>query len=211
MPIDVIPRTSDRTTTPGVIGEGAPALISGTVVLGAGGSQVIVGPLPFSVAVLEAACFSLVLVSVSVSDLSLLESLSFFPVAVAVAVAVASSVASAVLDPSAVVSEGLSSVALAFSAAVVDSSSFAAMTPVRSIARGRTCFEKRMMSANGQESLKMDETDEASEEIGDVAKTTNDCREEIEVEKVPTVEEDKRETVDEVGKVDKTKNESGRY
>jgi hypothetical protein len=67
------------------------------------------------------------------------------------------------------------------------------------------------MSANGQESLKMDRTDGASEEIGDVAKTTNDCREEIEVEKVPTVEEDKRETVDEVGKVDKTKNESGRY
>ena len=209
MPIDVIPRTSDRTTTPGVIGEGAPALISGTVVLGAGGSQVIVGPLPFSVAVLEAACFSLVLVSVSVSDLSLLESLSFFPVAVAVAVA--SSVASAVLDSSAVVSEGLSSVALAFSAAVVDSSSFAAMTPVRSIARGRTCFEKRMVSANRQESLKMDGTDEASEEIGDVAETTNDCRQEIEVEQVPTVEEDKRETVNEVGKVDKPKNERGRY
>ena len=56
----------------------------------------------------------------------------------------------------------------------------------------------------------MDGTDEASEEIGDVAETTNDCREEIEVEQVPTVEEDKRETVNEVGKVDKTKNESGR-
>jgi hypothetical protein len=40
----------------------------------------------------------------------------------------------------------LSSVALDFSTAVVDSSSLAAMTPVRSIARGRTCFEKRMMS-----------------------------------------------------------------
>jgi len=62
-----------------------------------------------------------------------------------------------------------------------------------------------MMSANGQESLKMDGTDEASEEIGDVAKTTNDCREEIEVKKVPTAEEDKRETVDEVGEVDKIK------
>lgn len=61
------------------------------------------------------------------------------------------------------------------------------------------------MSANGQESLKMDGTDEASEEIGDVAKTTNDCREEIEVKKVPTAEEDKRETVDEVGEVDKIK------
>jgi hypothetical protein len=144
MPIDVMPKTRDRTTTPGVMGEGGPALISGTVVLGAGGSQVIVGPLPFSVAVLEAASFSLVLVLVSVSDLSLFESLSFFPVAVAVAVA--SSVASAVLDSSAVVSEGLSSVALDFSTAVVDSSSFAAMTPVRSIARGRTCLEKRMMS-----------------------------------------------------------------
>lgn len=56
----------------------------------------------------------------------------------------------------------------------------------------------------------MDGTDEASEGIGDVAETTNDCREEIEVEQVPTVEEDKRETVNEVGKVDKTKNESGR-
>lgn len=66
------------------------------------------------------------------------------------------------------------------------------------------------MSANGQESLKMDGTDETSEEIGDVAKTTNDCREGIEDEKVPIVEEDKRETVDVVGQVDKIKNESGR-
>jgi hypothetical protein len=143
MPIDVMPKTRDRTITLGVMGEGGPALISGTVVLGEGGSQVIVGPLPFSVAVLEAASFSLVLVSVS--DLSLLESLSFFPVAVAVAVA--SPVASAVLDSSTVVFAALSSVALDFSTAVVDSSSDAAMTPVRSIARGRTCLEKRMMSA----------------------------------------------------------------
>jgi hypothetical protein len=148
MPRDVIPNTSDRTKTPGVIGEGEPALMSGTVVLGAGGSQVIVGP-STEVDVLEAV--SLSLVPDLVSDLSVFESLSL--PSLPVAVAEASSVASAVLDSesSAVVLEGLSSVAFAFSTAVVDSSSLAAMTPVRRIAIGRTCLEKRMVSENYEE------------------------------------------------------------